>query len=66
MPKAMLAILSLVALLSSAGALAIEFSLMALGPDWEGEENDAIDVRFNSATDFGADKQSQTQGEEYQ
>ena len=50
MPKAMLAIVSLVALLSSAGALAIEFSLMALGPDWEGAENDAIDARFNSAT----------------
>ena len=58
MPKAMLAALSLVALLSSADALAIEFSLMALGPDWEGAENDAIDARFNSATDswvFDAD-----------
>lgn len=50
MPKAMLATMSLAALLSSAGALAIEFSLMALGPDWEGEENDAIDARFNSVS----------------
>ena len=48
MPKAMLATMSLAALLSSAGALAIEFSLMALGPDWDGGEDDAVDVRFES------------------
>ena len=50
MPKTMLVMLLLVASLISPGALAIEFSLIGLGPDWEGAENDGIDARFNSLT----------------
>jgi len=36
------------ALVCSAG-MAIEFSLIGLGPDWDGGESDTIDVRFESA-----------------
>ena len=54
MPKAMLAILTMFASLSSGAALAIEFSMLALGPDWDSEteigvaEPDVISVAFDS------------------
>ena len=50
MAKVMHVIVSLVASLSSAGALAIEFSLIGLGPDWDGGEMDAIDARFDNSS----------------
>jgi len=50
MPKAMLAIMTMFASLSSACALAIEFSLIGLGPDWDGGEMDAIDARFDNTS----------------
>ena len=50
MLKVMRVIVSLVAFLSSACALAIEFSLIGLGPDWDGGEMDAIDARFDNTS----------------
>lgn len=52
--KAMLVILSMIASLSSGASLAIEYSMLALGPDWDSEtelgvaEPDVISVAFDS------------------
>lgn len=42
-------IVCLIALLGSAGASAVEFSLIGLSGDWELGEDDAIDVHFDEA-----------------
>ena len=42
-------IVCLIALLGSAGASAVEFSLFGLSGDWALGEDDAIDVHFDEA-----------------
>ena len=48
MKKVLQALLVMACWSASHHVSAIEFSLIGLGPDWEGAENDAIDIRFDS------------------